>query len=664
MYNVDITDERLIIGLGQGPLKNVDVTPNQYYTLINNGYHVIRNYKPTDLHVVHAPREMTLLEGESAKLIERSENIKASHSKMKLITFAIPKEELGDRKYTVTYESSKPDLLTVNEKGMVQAANRLPAGIAASVVKITVTLTVEGIDQPLTDSIEIKVKKNRRNIKPGLTLNVEDKVFSLPHFSLTIKTDLSGDLDETGHGNIGVLVGNPSIAKVVEVEKDKEYRVDTTLIEGQTTIKFFYLKAPNIYKEVRLFVTSDIEKLKEGLNPKTNPENKVVDVTGLKVLPEELILHENQIEPLIVEVLPEQATNKHYNVYVPPTLDGITVATVTNNQVRGLNEGKSVVIVYTDQRNEQGEPMVTKNIPITVTAMNHETESGSTSDKDNHGVNPPTEEQGGSAPTTESQSTSGSTAPTTSEETPKPVESAPTTESQSASTSGSTAPTTSGETPKPVEQGGSTSTSGSQSQSTSETKSESTEASEHPSDPAPTTESDTTSTSEEKSQSTAPTTSEETPKPVEQGGSTSTSGSQSQSTSETQSGSQSETKSESTEASEHPSDPAPTTSGEAPKPVESTTSTTESQSTTEPTAPTTSEEAPKPVESTPTTESQSQSETKSESTEASEHPSDPAPKTDDHPEQPVVDETHEEKHDGESEKTHVDSKPAEDPSHS
>ena len=572
MYNVDITDERLIIGLGQGPLKNVDVTPNQYYTLINNGYHVIRNYKPTDLHVVHAPREMTLLEGESAKLIERSENIKASHSKMKLITFAIPKEELGDRKYTVTYESSKPDLLTVNEKGMVQAANRLPAGIAASVVKITVTLTVEGIEQPLTDSIEIKVKKNRRSIKPGLTLNVEDKVFSLPHFSLTIKTDLSGDLDETGHGNIGVLVGNPSIAKVVEVEKDKEYRVDTTLIEGQTTIKFFYLKAPNIYKEIRLFVTSDIEKLKQGLNPKTNPENKVVDVTGLKVLPEELILHENQIEPLIVEVLPEQATNKHYNVYVPPTLDGITVATVTNNQVRGLNEGKSVVIVYTDQRNEQGEPMVTKNIPITVTAMNHETESGSTSDKDNHGVNPPTEEQGGSAPTTESQSTSGSTAPTTSEETPKPVESAPTTESQSASISGSTAPTTS----------------------------------------------------------------EETPKPVEQGGSTSTSGSQSQSTSETQSGSQSETKSESTEASEHPSDPAPTTS----------------------------EEAPKPVESTPTTESQSQSETKSESTEASEHPSDPAPKTDDHPEQPVVDETHEEKHDGESEKTHVDSKPAEDPSHS
>lgn len=434
MYNVDITDERLIIGLGQGPLKNVDITPNQYYTLINNGYHVIRNYKPTDLHVVHAPREMTLLEGESAKLIERSENIKASHSKMKLITFAIPKEELGDRKYTVAYQSSKPDLVTVDENGMIQVATRLPAGIAASVVKITVTLTVEGIDQPLTDSIEIKVKKNRRSIKPGLTLNVEEKVFSLPHRSLTIKTDLSGDLDETGHGNIGILVGNPNIAKVVEVKKDKEYRVDTARIEGQTTIKFFYLKAPNIYKEIRLFVTSDIEKLKEALNPKSNPENKTIDVTGLKVLPEELTLHENQIEPLIVEVLPENATNKHYNVYVPPTLDGITVATVTNNQVRGLNEGKSVVIVYTDQRNEQGQPIVTKNIPITVIAMDHETESGATSDKDNHGVNPPTEEQGGSTSTSEgSKETSESTAPATSEEVPKPVESTSTTESESTS---------------------------------------------------------------------------------------------------------------------------------------------------------------------------------------------------------------------------------------
>ena len=446
--NIDVTDERLVIGLGMGPIKDAHVTPSQYRNLVNNGYHVIPHYKVQDVQLIFNKRKPVLFEGQSLKLdpVANAEDPKAAKqvaTQEKIVPVVIPMPEkvnygykpgenaLTDPElaYTIEYKSSNEYAATVDEDGLVTAADDIGKNSAYTLITVLVKQekastkvagqaegdegedggdeedpTPEPTPEPTDEVVasrtvlvnvvkpaaERTYKLSRKNVDDNPmflgklarfseNINLTGSMFA--EFPAELPADIMGDPE--AHPEIGLNIGNPSIVKTVKNPADGQYTFELTGVLGSTSLTFYVKDKPTVNVKFTVVACEDPAQSKKAYEYADNPANAHVKVTGLEVEPKTITVGTNQGQSFAVKILPENATNKHFKARLLPTKQNIQIGNTTNSTFFGTRAGESKLILTSDEKDDKGLPLAKAEIAVKVTDSFDQTANGSSSVPDN-----------------------------------------------------------------------------------------------------------------------------------------------------------------------------------------------------------------------------------------------------------------------------------------
>lgn len=289
----------------------------------------------------------------------------------------------------VTYTSSKPDIVKVDENGNIEAVGEGTATITVSskdnadikeVVTVTVKIPVTEIK--VEEELEIEIGESA-NLKANVNDDATNKTLTYESNDETVVTvDEDGNITAIGEGTATITVkseDNPDITEEVKVTVYKKYNV-SYVITGDVIPEGATAPVGNSY---RADTTVDVEDVLsfEGYTfygwttdvtvtdgKFTMPERDVVlegyftkDVKDITVDKTEIDLEEGGTDKITVTVTPDDATDKSVT-YESSNEDVVKVD--ENGNITAVGEGEAIITVTSNSnKDEKVEIKVTVTKP-------------------------------------------------------------------------------------------------------------------------------------------------------------------------------------------------------------------------------------------------------------------------------------------------------------
>lgn len=222
----------------------------------------------------------------------------------------------------IIYESSNPEIMTVNSEGKVTGVKSGTAILmlkkGARTISVNVTVTKQSIDMT-----SFKVEPSKIQLKPGENIRIKTSYFPL---NATTR-------------KMSFISNNDNIAKVSESGLITAVDTGTTIIKVRPIVGYFG-------SEIEVIVSEEVS-------------NEGSEVTEMKLNKSSVTLVQGESEKVIATVTPDNAKNKTITWKSSNT----SIATVTKNGVVYAKKAGTVNITASTSNN------ISKTVRVTVTEM-------------------------------------------------------------------------------------------------------------------------------------------------------------------------------------------------------------------------------------------------------------------------------------------------------